>query len=57
VIDGYKGSKNLDDGAKHELATMLFPTLKQGLGVARTLSIELEVEPDYLRPAPDTFRS
>lgn len=57
MIDGYKGSKNLDDGAKHELATMLFPTLKQGLGVARTLSIELEVEPDYLCPAPDTFRS
>jgi hypothetical protein len=46
VIDGYKGAEGLDDRSSHELATMLFSTLKYGLDVARTLRIELEVEPD-----------
>jgi hypothetical protein len=46
VIDGYKGSESLDEESKHDLVTMLFPTLKYGLEVARKLRIELEVEPD-----------
>jgi hypothetical protein len=46
VIDGYKGSEDLDDGKRHELATMQFSTLKYGLDQGRRLSIDLEVEPD-----------
>jgi len=46
VIDGYRGSQGLGDGDSHALATMLFSTLKYGLGVARRLRVQLEVEPD-----------
>jgi hypothetical protein len=46
VIDGYKGSEGLGDDDSHELVTMLFSTLKYGLTQARTLRIELEIEPD-----------
>jgi len=46
VIDGYKGDEGLGDEESHELATMLFSTLKYGLDQARKLRIELEVQPD-----------
>jgi len=46
VIDGYQGGEGLGDGDSHELATMLFSTLKYGLKQARTLRIELEIQPD-----------
>jgi hypothetical protein len=46
VIDGYEGTEDLDEGESHELATMLFSTLRYGLDQARRLRIELEVIPD-----------
>ena len=46
VIDGYRGDEGLGDGDSHELATMLFSTLKYGLEQARKLRIELSVQPD-----------
>jgi hypothetical protein len=46
VIDGYRGGEGLDDGASHELATMLLSTLKYGLEQARKLLIELAIQPD-----------
>ena len=46
VIDGYRGGEGLSDGSSHELATMLFSTLKYGLEQARKLTIELAIQPD-----------
>jgi len=46
VIDGYEGREDVDDKESHELATMLFSTLRYGLDQARRLRIELEIVPD-----------
>jgi hypothetical protein len=46
VIDGYKGDEDLDEGGSHEVATMLFATLKYGLDQARRLRIGLTIGPD-----------
>ena len=46
VIDGYQGDEGLGEGESHELATMLFSTLKYGLDQARKLRIELSIQPD-----------
>jgi hypothetical protein len=46
VIDGYEGREEVGEGESHELATMLFSTLKYGLDQARRLRVELEIVPD-----------
>jgi hypothetical protein len=46
VIDGYEGSEDVDEQRSHELAHMLFSTLRYGLEQARHLRIELTVAPD-----------
>ncbi len=46
VIDGSKGDEDLDEGGSHEVATMLFATLKYGREQARRIRIGLTVGPD-----------
>lgn len=46
TIDGYEGSEDLDEEESHDVASMLFSTLRYGLDKARKLRIELEVVPD-----------
>lgn len=46
LIDGYEGGQDLDEQKSHELATVLFSTLRYGLDQARRLRIELQVAPD-----------
>jgi hypothetical protein len=46
TIDGYEGTEDLDEEESHDVATMLFSTLRYGLDQARKLHIALEVVPD-----------
>lgn len=45
-IDGYKGSEDLDEQQKHNVATIKLSTLKYALARARKLRVVIECEPD-----------
>jgi hypothetical protein len=45
-IDGYKGSEDLGDLEKHNVATIKLSTLKYGLERARKLKVVIECKPD-----------
>lgn len=45
-IDGYSGTENLDEGEKHQIATIKLSTLKYGLERARKLRVSAELRPE-----------
>ena len=45
-IDGYNGTENLDEGEKHQIATIKLATLKYGLERARQLRVSAELRPE-----------
>lgn len=46
TIDGYTGSENLDDGARHENLTVTLSTLRYGVDQAKKLKVHLSFDPE-----------
>lgn len=46
VIDGYRGSENMDEGDRHELMKHTVTTLKYGVERAKKLRLEVRYDPD-----------
>ena len=45
-IDGYDGTQSLDEGEKHQIATIKLATLKYALERARKLRVSAELRPE-----------
>ena len=45
-IDGYSGTEDLDEGEKHQVATIKMATLKYALEHARKLKVWAELQPE-----------